>query len=99
MTPRDLEGSAVVLINHAGEVRATAPRASLPTLVAFIRSEPGMAERLLAEHADDGSGRCRVRVRRAQSGRYQFPCAIARAATDAGTPGWAGGGIVIGGGR
>jgi hypothetical protein len=68
-------------------------------LVTLIRSQPGMAERLLVEHADDGSGRCRCCTAGAQSGRYQFPCAIALAATDAGTSNQAGGGTVIGGGR
>ena len=52
-------------------------------LVVLIRSQPGMAERLLAEHADDGSGRCRLCSSGAQAGHYQFPCAIRLAAADA----------------
>ena len=52
-------------------------------LVALIRSQPGMAERLLAQHADDGSGRCRSCSAGAQSGRYRWPCAIQRYATEA----------------
>jgi hypothetical protein len=55
-------------------------------LVVLIRSQPGMAERLLAEHADDGSGRCRVCSAGALTGRYRFPCAIQRATPDAATP-------------
>ena len=68
-------------------------------LVVLIRSQPGMADRLLAEHADDGSGRCRVCSSGAQAGRYQWPCALHRAATDASTPDAVGDGTVVGGGR
>ena len=67
-------------------------------LVVLIRSQPGMAERLLAEHADDGSGRCRCCTSGAGAGRYQFPCAIRRAATDAAKPDM-GDDTVTGGGR
>ena len=55
-------------------------------LVTLIRSQPGMAERLLAVHDDDGSGRCRVCSTGGQAGRYRWPCAIRMAAADAGTP-------------
>jgi hypothetical protein len=55
-------------------------------LVVLIRSQPGMAQRLLAEHADDGHSRCRVCSEGAQAGRYSWPCAIALAA-DAALPG------------
>ena len=68
-------------------------------LVVLIRSQPGMADRLLAEHADDGSGRCRVCSSGAQSGRYQWPCAIQQAATEASAPDAVGDNTVIGGGR
>jgi hypothetical protein len=45
-------------------------------LVVFIAAEPGLAERLLAVHVDDGSGRCRVCSSGAQSGRNAWPCTI-----------------------
>jgi hypothetical protein len=48
----------------------------LDALVVLIRSQPGMAERLLAEHADDGSGRCRSCSNGAQTGRHRWPCTI-----------------------
>ena len=51
-------------------------------LVALIVSQPGMAERLLAEHADDG-GRCRVCSAGAQSARFHFPCVIYENAREA----------------
>ncbi len=57
-------------------------------MVTLIRSEPGMAARLMAEHADDGRGRCRVCSSGASSGHYRWPCAIYRyaaAATDEAT--------------
>jgi hypothetical protein len=68
-------------------------------LVVLIRSQPGMADRLLAEHADDGSGRCRVCSSGALTGRYRWPCAIQRAATDANTPDQVGEETGFGGGR
>src|SRR5919108_5586627 len=45
-------------------------------LVALILSEPGMADRLLAIHADDGTGHCRVCSGGGQSGRDVWPCTI-----------------------
>jgi hypothetical protein len=52
-------------------------------LVVLIRSEPGMAERLLVEHADDGSGRCRVCTAGSQTGRLTWPCQTQMAAAAA----------------
>lgn len=52
-------------------------------LVALITSEPGMAARLLAQHADDGSGRCAVCSSGSQSGRLTWPCQIRMAAATA----------------
>lgn len=52
-------------------------------LVALIVSQPGMAERLLAQHADDGKGRCRVCTPGAQAAHYRWPCSIHGAATRA----------------
>ena len=68
-------------------------------LIELIRSEADMAARLLAEHADDGSGRCRCCSSGAQAGRYQYPCAIARAATDAAMLDRVGDDTSIGGGQ
>jgi hypothetical protein len=75
------------------------PVVAMNPLVIFIRSQPGMAERLLADHADDGSGRCRVCSAGAQAGRYRWPCALHRAATDASTHDAVGDNTVIGGER
>jgi hypothetical protein len=58
-------------------------RAVINPLVVLIASQPGMAGRLLAEHADDGSGRCRRCSAGGQTGRYRWPCAIHRSATQA----------------
>jgi hypothetical protein len=55
-------------------------------LVVLIRSQPGMAQRLLTEHVDDGSGRCRVCSTGGQTGRYRWPCALHRYAEQARTP-------------
>ena len=55
-------------------------RTVINPLVVLIASQSGMAERLLAEHADDGSGRCRRCSTGGQTGRYRWPCAIHRGA-------------------
>jgi hypothetical protein len=55
-------------------------------LVVLIRSQPGMAQRLLTEHVDDGSGRCRVCSTGGQTGRYRWPCALRRYAEQARMP-------------
>ncbi|MGI5128922.1 hypothetical protein ACQEVB_19110 [Pseudonocardia sp. CA-107938] len=49
-------------------------------LITLIAGNPGMAERLARDHADDGTGRCRVCSGGAQSGRYVWPCSLYRAA-------------------
>jgi hypothetical protein len=52
-------------------------------LVQMILGQSGMAERLIAEHADDGTGRCRVCPVGGQRGRHSFPCTIRQAAEEA----------------
>ena len=45
-------------------------------IVEFIAREAGSAERLIREHADDGSGRCRTCTSGPQSGRVRSPCRL-----------------------
>jgi hypothetical protein len=45
-------------------------------IVVFIAGEAGSAERLLREHADDGSGRCKVCTGGPQSVRVRWPCRL-----------------------
>ena len=52
-------------------------------LVVLIQAEPGMAQRLLRAHADDGTGRCRTCSTGAQTGRFQWPCTIHKRAHQA----------------
>ena len=52
-------------------------------LVEMILSPPGMAKRLMEEHSDDGSGRCRGCPVGGQRGRHAWPCTIYRAAEEA----------------
>ncbi len=52
---------------------ATPPRG---LIVAFIAGEPGMAQRMLDEHADDGTGHCRVCSAGPQAGRKVWPCPL-----------------------
>jgi hypothetical protein len=52
-------------------------------LVQMILSQPGMAERLLAAHADDGRGRCGGCPVGGQQGQHSWPCTIYRAAAEA----------------
>ena len=61
----------------------TAAEQTTDLLVAFIRSQPGMADRLIANHANDGTGRCRTCSTGAQAGRYRWPCALYCCATQA----------------
>jgi hypothetical protein len=42
-----------------------------------------MAARLIAEHADDGSGRCRGCPVGGQRGRHSWPCTLRLAAEEA----------------
>lgn len=44
--------------------------------VEFVAREPGLAERLLADHGDDGSGHCERCTGGSQSGRHVWPCQI-----------------------
>lgn len=45
-------------------------------IVEFIANHPGLASRLLSEHVDDGTGRCRTCSCGGQSGRQRWPCQI-----------------------
>jgi hypothetical protein len=57
--------------------------AAVNPLVQMILGQPGMAERLIAEHDDDGSGRCRGCPVGGQRGRHSWPCTLRRAADEA----------------
>lgn len=50
-------------------------------LVILIGGQPGMADRLVLDHANDGTGHCRLCSGGAQSGHYAWPCSLYRAAT------------------
>ncbi len=52
-------------------------------IVQYIAAEPGMAARILAEHRDDGSGRCRVCSSGPQAARKIWPCPLNGLATQA----------------
>jgi hypothetical protein len=52
-------------------------------LVQMILNQPGMAERLIAEHTDDGSGRCRGCPVGGQRGLHAWPCTLRLAAEEA----------------
>jgi hypothetical protein len=54
----------------------TARESSIGPIVEFIAREPGMAARLLAEHSDDGTGRCRLCPSGPQAARKIWPCPI-----------------------
>jgi hypothetical protein len=49
--------------------------ALIRVLAVTFALQPGMAARLLAEHVDDGTGRCRV-CTAGQSARERWPCKI-----------------------
>jgi hypothetical protein len=52
-------------------------------LIVFVAAEPGMADRLLRQHADDGTGHCRVCSSGAGAGRSIWPCQIYECASRA----------------
>jgi hypothetical protein len=52
-------------------------------LAAAIALAPGLAGRLMAEHVDDGTGRCRLCPLGDQAGHQQWPCRIYSAAAEA----------------
>jgi hypothetical protein len=54
---------------------------NLPPLVAFLVDQPTATARLLAQHVDDGYGRCRVCTVGGQHGHMPWPCTIAASAT------------------
>ncbi|MGI5128055.1 hypothetical protein ACQEVB_14690 [Pseudonocardia sp. CA-107938] len=45
-------------------------------LVDILARNPGATDRLLAEHVDDGSGRCQVCSAGPQAGRMMWPCRL-----------------------
>ena len=45
-------------------------------IVAFIAGEPGMAQRMLDQHVDDGSGHCRTCLRRQDGAAQVWPCPL-----------------------
>jgi hypothetical protein len=55
----------------------------LSPLAAAIAMMPGLAARLMAEHVDDGTGRCRLCPLGGQAGHQQWPCRIHSAAAEA----------------
>lgn len=57
-----------------------APDASL---VALIEARPEMAQRIAAEHTDDGHGRCRACSKGAHAPRHLHPCPIRLAVEEA----------------
>jgi hypothetical protein len=74
--------------NRRGAGGEAAPPAAIQPevtdpLVVLIQAEPGMAQRLLSAHADDGTGRCRTCSTGAQTGRFQWPCTIHKRAHQA----------------
>lgn len=52
-------------------------------LVEFMLLNPGLADRLVAEHVDDGQGYCRKCTLGGQRGFYRFRCDIRRMADTA----------------
>jgi hypothetical protein len=45
-------------------------------LVEFVLLNPGLADRLITEHVDDGHGYCRMCALGAQRGYFRIPCDI-----------------------
>jgi hypothetical protein len=52
-------------------------------LVSFIVGQAGMAEQLITQHSNDGTGHCRRCTTGAQAGRHIWPCQTYLAAQQA----------------
>ena len=65
------------------DTRPTPGRSSAPGPIVVFLARDGRADRLLAEHVDDGDGRCRVCPAGPQAGRTRWPCLIADYAEEA----------------
>ena len=63
--------------------RKIRPTSSGDPLVEFIMSQSGLANALLLQHWDDGTGHCKVCSAGGQAGRYVWPCQTAVAAETA----------------
>jgi hypothetical protein len=57
-------------------MNAPADTGGVSPLVQFIVNNPGLADVLLAQHVDDGSGYCRACALGAQRGYHRYPCFI-----------------------
>lgn len=57
--------------------------ATLHPIVEFMASQPGLPDRLLAEHSDDGTGHCTTCSAGPQAGRGVWPCTLHAYATKA----------------
>jgi hypothetical protein len=78
-----VEWCAAVSAAHAAVVDAAGGGTTVIPLVALIVSQPGMADRLIAQHRDDGTGHCSTCQLGAQAGRPRWPCSIYAAAAEA----------------
>jgi hypothetical protein len=61
----------------------TAPRGSSSAfvqLITFIANQPGMADIIIRNHSDDGTGHCRLCSAGGQTGHYTWPCPTYHAA-------------------
>lgn len=50
--------------------------AALHPIVEFMASQPGVVDRLLAGHGDDGTGHCKTCSAGPQAGRRVWPCTL-----------------------
>jgi hypothetical protein len=65
---------------------ATDPYVTWPALVAAVAAMPEVAARLLADHVDDGTGRCRGCTRGGcGTPSARFPCTLSALAAEAAT--------------
>jgi hypothetical protein len=71
----------------AGAGGIAVPASSLVAeFVALFRAQPAVIAQLLADHADDGTGRCRVCANGPQAGRQVWPCRLRDLAEQASRP-------------
>jgi hypothetical protein len=77
------ESRPMVQAREGGGGPATPVSSVLAELTVFLLLRPAATEKLLAQHVDDGRGRCKACSVGAQQGHHLWPCTIYAAAVRA----------------
>lgn len=79
--PRDTRPCPVAVASRTAAATAAPAPHHFSDLVRFIAGQPGMVEKLIRRHGNDGTGHCRQCTAGGQTGRNVWPCQLFLAAT------------------